>query len=90
MIPPQALKHLRGELGSFNAWRLQACVRGRFCYVSYGGGPLCRLGYRGQLDPWDCALYKYSTRRYGELALAPDQDSIRECIERALHAYNFR
>ena len=42
------------------------------------------------MEPWDFAIYKYSNRRYGELELAPDQDSIRACIERALHAYNFR
>jgi len=42
------------------------------------------------LEQWDFALFKYSTRRHGELELAPDPDSIRECIERALHAYNFR
>jgi hypothetical protein len=89
-IPPRALALLRKELCSFNDGRLEAYVRGRFCYVSYSGGPLCRLGYRGELEEWDFAIYKYSTRRYGELELAPDQDSVRECIERALHAYNFR
>lgn len=89
-IPPQALEHLRRELRSFNDSLLEASVRGRFCYVSYSGGPLCRLGYRGELEEWDFAIYKYSTQRYGELELAPTYDTVRECIDRALHACDFR
>ena len=74
----------------FKDWRLEAYVRGRYGYVSYRGEPLCRLGYRGQLEQWDFAIYKYSTQRYGELELAPERDSVHECVDRALHAYNFR
>jgi hypothetical protein len=51
---------------------------------------LCRLGYRGQLDEWDFAIYKYSTQRYGDLELAPSCDSVFNCVDIALHAYNFR
>lgn len=89
-IPPLALEHLKKELLSFADPCLEASVRGRFCYVSYDGGPLCRLGYRGELEQWDFAIYKYSTQRYGELELAPAHDTVRECVSCALHAYNFR
>jgi hypothetical protein len=89
-IPPQALEHLLSQLLSFQDSRLEASIRGRFCYVDYAGGPLCRLGYRGQLDEWDFAIYKYSTQRYGELELAPSCDSVFNCVDLALHAYNFR
>lgn len=89
-IPPQALEHLHRELRSFKDSRLEAYVRGRYCYVSYRGEPLCRLGYRGQLEEWDFAIYKYSTQRYGELDLAPERDSVHECVDLALHAYDFR
>jgi hypothetical protein len=89
-IPQQALEHLLEQLRSFQDSRLEASVRGRFCYVSYEGGPLCRLGYRGQLEEWDFAIFKYSSQRYGELELAPDCDSVVHCVDRALHAYNFR
>jgi hypothetical protein len=89
-IPPEALDYLRSELLSFHDPRLEASVRGRFCYVYYGGGPLCRLGYRGTLEEWDFSIYKYSSQRYGELELAPASDSIRKCVNRALHAYSFR
>lgn|GEM_PF-1802112 len=89
-IPPDALEHLLKELRAFQDPMLEASTRGRFCYVPYEGGPLCRLGYRGQLEEWDFAIYRYSTRRYGELELAPVSDSIRRCVERALRAYDFR
>lgn len=89
-IPPVAREHLRRELLSFKEPRLEASVRGRFCYVYYDGGPLCRLGYRGELEEWDFAIYKYSTRSYGELELAPAFDTVRECVSCALHAYNLR
>jgi len=75
---------------SFQDPLLEASVRGRFCYVYYDGGPLCRLGYRGELEEWDFAIYKYSSQRYGELELAPASDSVRKCVSRALHAYDFR
>jgi hypothetical protein len=89
-IPQEALEHLLGQLRSFQDSRLEASILGRFCYVSYEGGPLCRLGYRGQLEEWDFAIYKYSTLRYGELELAPDRDSVFNCVDLALHAYDFR
>lgn len=75
---------------SFEDSPLEAYVRGRYCYVSYRGEPLCRLGYRGQLEEWDFAIYKYSTQRYGQLELAPERDSVQECVDTALHAYDFR
>jgi hypothetical protein len=89
-IPPEALEHLLGQLRSFQDGRLEASVRGRFCYIYYDERPLCRLGYRGHLDEWDFAIYKYSTQRYGELELAPDRDSVFNCVDLALHAYNFK
>lgn len=78
------------QLRSFQDSRLGASIRGRFCYVSYASGPLCRLGYRGQLEEWDFAIYKYSTQRYGQLELAPDRDSVFNCVDLALRAYDLR
>lgn len=75
---------------SFNDPELEAFVRGRFCYIYYAEGPLCRLGYRGDVEEWDFAIYKYSNRSYGDLELAPSYDTVRACVDRALHAYNFR
>lgn len=51
---------------------------------------MCRLGYCGQLEEWDFAIYKYSTQRYGELELAPDCGSVFNCVDLALHAYDLR
>ncbi len=42
------------------------------------------------MEEWDLAIYKYSIQRYGELELVPTYDTVRECIDRALHAYDFR
>lgn len=89
-IPERALQHLKAELLSLQEPLLESSVRGRFCYVSYNGEPLCRLGYRGKLKEWDFSIFKYSTQRYGELELAPASDSVRKCVNRALHAYGFR
>ena len=90
IIPQEALEHLLTQLRSFQDSRLEASVRGRFCYVYYAGAPLCRLGYRGQLQEWDFAIYKYSTQRYGELEFAPSRDTVFNCVDLALHAYDFR
>lgn len=89
-IPDEALEPLGLELLRFNDASLDVSVRGRFCYVAYRGGPLCRLGYRGQCDVWDFAIYKYSTGSYGCLELAPTRDSPYECVSMALHAYGYR
>jgi hypothetical protein len=48
------------------------------------------LGLPGELDEWDFALYKSSSRRYGQLELAPTSGSVRSCVDLALHAYDFR
>lgn len=82
--------HLEKELNALKQPGLQAEVRGRFCYVYVEGGPLCRLGYRGELADWDFAIYKYSSGGYGALDLAPTQASVQQAVSMALNAYGFR
>lgn len=69
---------------------LDVSAKGRFVYVEYRGGHLCRLGYRGQRDVWDFAIYKYSSGSYGHLELAPTRDFPYDCVNMALHAYGYR
>jgi hypothetical protein len=58
--------------------------------VMYEGLPLCRLGYRGTLDEWDFAIYRYSTESFGQMDFGPARCSAREAIGLALSAYGFR
>ena len=44
---------------------------GRFCYVFHHGAPLGRLGYKGELQEWDFAIYKYSTGKYSSTSSGP-------------------
>ena len=89
-IPPEALDYLAQELAGLKVRELDAEVRGRFCYVYYDGGPLCRLGYRGELEEWDFAIYRYSRGSYGVLELAPTETSVRSAVSMSLNAYGFR
>lgn len=78
------------ELAGLKERELEASVLGRYCYVYFQGGPLCRLGYRGELLKWDFAIYRYSRGAYGALDLAPDVTSVRDAVEMSLNAYGFR
>ncbi len=57
--------------------------------VSQAGQPLCRLGYRGEKDDWDFAIYRYSRGSYDPNVLfMPAHDSVRRCLSGAMHAYS--
>jgi hypothetical protein len=65
-------------------------VRGRFCYVTHGRSPLCRLTFRGDGESWDFAIYKYSSSSYRPLDFALSRGSAFDCIDTALRAYELR
>ena len=63
-------------------------VRGRFAYIECEGAAVCRLGYTGDLEAWDFAIYKYSTGTYStEFLRFPEITKAYEGIVRALKAY---
>lgn len=81
--------YLVEQLATFEGQPLEATFHGRFCYVSHAGQPLCRLGYRGEKDDWDFAIYRYSRDSYDPSVLfMPTHDSVRECLSVAMHAYS--
>ena len=89
-IPQEALDHLGREIESLGDPALDVEKVGRFCYVSHAGSPLCRLGYRGELETWDFAVYKYSTQSYSTQEMFPSRGKVANLVERAMDAYNLR
>jgi hypothetical protein len=89
-IPAEAITHVEEQIKRMRLSRLgQPEFRGRFCYISYNGDPLCRFGYRREIEEWDFAIYKYSTGKYSASeALFPQWGKITDCVKTALHAYN--
>ena len=74
-IPDEVRTRVMGIVERFNRQNLAAgeCYyvarfRGRYCYLyrfDYGReGPICRLGYRGEPDDWEFAIFKWSTESY--------------------------
>ena len=88
-VPIEALDRLCDELEALKNPYLDVTQTGRYFYVTHAGSPLCRLGYRGELERWDFAIYKYSRQSYvtGEF-LFPLSGTVGECVRKALHAYN--
>jgi hypothetical protein len=77
------------QLATFEGQPLEATFHGRFCYVSHAGQPLCRLGYRGEPDDWDFAIYRYSRGSYNPNVLfMSTHDTVRACLSVAMHAYS--
>ncbi len=90
-IPPEALKHLRREIHNLRDRKLGVEASGRFCYVSHARSPLCRLGYRGELETWDFAIYRYSRQSYStSYEMIPSQGAVADLVGRAMDAYNLR
>jgi hypothetical protein len=81
---------LRQEIESFDDPLLEGGTRAGFCYVTYEGEPLCRFGYRGVLDEWDFAIYRYSSGSFGPFEMVAPTYPPRESIGIALRAYNLR
>jgi len=84
------MENLRRELLSLEDDDLEGEVRGRFCYVTHRGTPLCRLAYQGEPEQWEFAIYRYSQGSYGDLPLAPTQGKAADLVDLALRAYNLR
>lgn len=89
-IPPEALDHLGREIDRLRDPALTVEKSGRYCYVRHGGSPLCRLGYRGALELWDFAIYKYSTQSYSTQEMFPSRGTVADLVGRAMTAYNLR
>lgn len=89
-IPQEALDHLWREIDSLGDPDLVVERSGRYCYVQHGGSPLCRLGYRGELEIWDFAIYKYSTQSYSTQEMFPSRGTVADLVGIAMNAYNLR
>jgi hypothetical protein len=89
-IPQEALDHLWREIESLGDPDLDVEKSGRYCYVRHGGSPLCRLGYRGDLETWDFAIYKYSTQSYSTQEMFPSRGTVADLVGMAMTAYNLR
>lgn len=91
-IPPEAMQRLAAEIERIGDPDLELLENvGRYCYIMHARSPLCRLGYRGELDVWDFAIYKYSTQSYAPgTDLFPLYDEIGSCLRMAMNAYNLR
>lgn len=89
-LTTEAIDSLREEIESFGDPALEGGTRGGFCYVMYEGEPLCRFGYRGNLEEWDFAIYRYSTQSFGPFEWVSPRARPRDAIMTALRAYNLR
>ena len=87
-IPESARHVVQDALAELSAYPLEVAIRGRYCYVSHAGDPLCRLGWRSQDDVWDFAIWRYSRANYAPFELASATGTPRDCIRTALRAYD--
>lgn len=90
-LSQEALDRLQAVIESFEDEELQAQTQGRFCYLFYSGAPLCRLGYQGDANEWEFAIYRNTIGKYsnGDYFL-PSRAPVDECIRTALSFYNLR
>lgn len=89
-LPTEAREYVEQALAVFGEPLLDGRFSGRFCYVTYEGRPLCRLGYRGELTTWDFAIDKYSSQRYSTQELFPATGTVEERVSLALSVYDLR
>jgi hypothetical protein len=87
-VPDEATEHLAKELKGLGVEELGVSQTGKYFYVTHGGSPLCRLGYRGEVKEWDFAIYRHSTGRYGELPMACTRGEVADVVSMAMNAYN--
>ncbi len=89
-IPAQAIHHVEEEIKKLKVPGLRLFeLQGKYCHIRHNGQPLCRFKYRGNLEEWDFAIYKYSTGRYAPSeAFFPQRGRIINCLKIALSAYN--
>jgi len=97
-IPDTVQQEVAGIVDRFNAEVLRdptlqyrVRFRGRFAYVERyeqgRGGPICRLGYTGDMADWDFAIYSYSKERYDpDEWFFPGSEFVDGTVEGALRA----
>ena len=88
-VPPEALDHVWREIETLGDPRLDVEKLGRFCYITHAGSPLCRLAYRGEMETWDFAIYKYSTGSYANSVFGFSRyGTVAKLVATAMNAYN--
>ena len=99
-LPPEALADLEAGLAAFNRRRVKspaplccARVEGRYAFVSRNMGPrhadkLFRLEWRGAVDTWSFAIYRYSRDDFDPHADFPGEELLDGTISGALKAAN--
>ena len=78
---------------TFGDWDIAytARFRGRHVYLDrkqFGSiGPICRLTFSGKSEPWEFAIYKYSTQQYSsDEFFFPGEDEVNGTIEGGMRA----
>lgn len=99
-VPPEQKRGLEQTLAQVRVrgWLWRRRVKGgwdgAFYIVQFGGGPICRIAYRGQPDrPWECAIYKPSRDQFGSDGLVfpvvGDLTQMKRAVEMALNAFGY-
>jgi hypothetical protein len=84
-VSAEAIRHVQTEVRKLKLRGLELYgAQGRYCYIRHDGEPLCRFGWRGEMDKLDFAIYKYSTGRYStNEAFFPLYGKIAVCLRTA-------
>ncbi len=97
-IPQDVRERVEAIVRRFNETQLKdkACsyetrCQGKYLYLdrkeSPGTSPVCRLKYKGKMDDWEFAIYKYSSDRYdADEFFFPGMDCVDGTIEGAMKA----
>lgn len=96
-IPQEVKDQVEQIVARFNeqvlrggACRYVARFKGRYLYLDredYGKtGPICRLEYRGKMDDWSFAIFKYSSERYSDSEFFPGDQYVDGTVEGAMKA----
>lgn len=89
-ISTEIESEIEDAVNSFGDPELSFSITGRFCYITHGGSPVCRLGYTGE-NLWDFAIYRYTTGSYGNGGhLLPSKTTLVDGIDTALCAYELK
>ena len=88
-LPQEAIERFLDAIDRVGNPALEGEMRGGFCYLYYLGDPLCRLGYRGEQDDWDFAIYRATTGGHSSgVYLLPKHAPLDERIRTASNCYN--
>ena len=76
------------EIALENKRSLSCEIKRSYIYIYAEDKPLCRLGYSGNMNEWDFAIFKWSTETYSSTEFGfPVSGTIKECVEAGLVAY---